>query len=112
AESSSATQHSVTIDGQLIKYTARAGTLLLKNDSGAVTGSMFYVAYTKDGADLRRRPVTFAFNGGPGSSSVWLHMGSFAPVRGITSEAEPTPPPPYTVAENPQSLIDRTDLVF
>jgi carboxypeptidase C (cathepsin A) len=112
AESASVTQHSVTIDGQLIKYTARAGTLQLKNDSGAVTGSMFYVAYTKDGSDLRRRPVTFAFNGGPGSSSVWLHMGSFAPVRVITSEAEPTPPPPYTVAENPQSLIDRTDLVF
>jgi carboxypeptidase C (cathepsin A) len=112
AESSSATPHSITIDGQLIKYTARAGTLQLKNDSGAVIGSMFYVAYTKDGADARRRPVTFAFNGGPGSSSIWLHMGSFAPVRVATSEAKPTPPPPYVVSENPYSLIDKTDLVF
>ena len=112
AESSSVTQHTVTIDGQVIHYTARAGNFLVRNDSGAVTGSMFYVGYTKDGADSRRRPVTFVFNGGPGSSSVWLHMGSFAPVRVATSEPQFTPPAPYTVAENPYSLIDRTDLVF
>lgn len=112
AESSSVTPHSVTIDGQIVRYTARAGNLLLKNDSGAVTGSMFYVAYTKDGTDVRRRPVTFVFNGGPGSSSIWLHMGSFAPVRVVTSDAQPTPPPPYTVSENAQSLLDRTDLVY
>ncbi len=112
AESSSVTAHSVTIDGQAIKYSARAGNLLLKNDSSAVIGSMFYVAYTREGADLRRRPITFLFNGGPGSSSVWLHLGSFAPIRVETSDAEPTPPAPYTVADNPFSLLDRTDLVF
>lgn len=112
AESSTVTPHSVTIDGQVIKYSARAGNLLLKNDSSDVIGSMFYVAYTKDGADLKRRPVTFVFNGGPGSSSVWLHLGSFGPVRVVTSDAEPTPPAPYTVADNPSSLLDRTDLVF
>lgn len=111
-DSSSVTQHTVTVDGQSIKYTARAGTLAIRNDSSAVIGNMFYVAYTRDGADPKRRPVTFVFNGGPGSSSVWLHMGSFAPVRVVTSEAQPTPPAPYTLAENPQSLIDRTDLVF
>ena len=112
AESASVTSHAVTIDGQLVKYTARAGNVLLKNDSGAVIGSMFYVAYSKDGADARRRPLTFVFNGGPGSSSIWLHMGSFAPVRVVTNDAQSTPPPPYTVAENPHSLLDRTDLVF
>ena len=112
AESASVTQHTVTIDGQVIHYAARAGTLLVRNDSGAVIGSMFYVAYTKEGADTRRRPVTFLFNGGPGSSSVWLHMGSFAPVRVATNEPQFTPPAPYAVAENPYSLIDRTDLVF
>jgi carboxypeptidase C (cathepsin A) len=112
AESSSVTSHTVTIDGQTIKYSARAGNLLVKNDSNAVIGSMFYVAYTKDGADLQHRPVTFLFNGGPGSSSVWLHLGSFAPVRVATTAAEPTPPAPYTLAENPFSLLDRTDLVF
>ena len=112
AESSVVTPHSVTIDGQPIRYSARAGTLLVRNDSAAAIGSVFYVAYTRDGADQRRRPVTFVFNGGPGSSSVWLHMGSFAPVRVATNEPSSTPPPPYTVSENPYSLIDRTDLVF
>ena len=112
AESSVVTPHTVTIDGQPIRYSARAGTLLVRNDSAAVIGSFFYVAYTKDGADLRRRPITFVFNGGPGSSSVWLHMGSLAPVRVETNAPSFTPPPPYTVSDNPHSLIDRTDLVF
>ncbi len=112
AESSVVTPHSVTIDGQSIKYSARAGTLLVRNDSAAAIGSVFYVAYTRDGADLKQRPVTFVFNGGPGSSSVWLHMGSFAPVRVETREPAFTPPAPYALGDNPYSLIDRTDLVF
>lgn len=112
AESSVVTPHAVTIDGQVIRYSARAGTLLVRNDSAAAIGSFFYVAYTRDGADLRKRPVTFVFNGGPGSSSVWLHVGSFAPVKVETTAPSFTPPPPYTVSDNPHSLIDRTDLVF
>jgi carboxypeptidase C (cathepsin A) len=112
AESSVVTSHAVTIDGQVIKYSARPGTLLIKNDSNQATGSMFYVAYTKDGADPRTRPVTFIFNGGPGSATIWLHMGSFAPVRVATNEPQFTPPAPYTLAENASSLIDKTDLVF
>ena len=112
AESSVVTPHTVTIDGQLIRYSARAGNLLVRNDSAQVIGSFFYVAYTRDGTEPRRRPVTFVFNGGPGSSSVWLHMGSFAPVRVETNAPSFTPPPPYTVSDNPHSLIDRTDLVF
>ena len=112
AESSIVTPHQITIDGQLVKYSARAGTINLKNDSGVVTASMFYVAYTKDGADARTRPVTFLFNGGPGSATIWLHMGSIGPVRVTTNEPSFTPPAPYTYGENPSSLLDKTDLVF
>ena len=112
AESASVTRHAVTIDGKSIKYAARAGNLLVRNDSNAVTGSFFYVAYTKEGTDLRTRPVTFVFNGGPGSSTIWLHLGSFSPVRIATSEPGFTPPAPYTLSDNPSSLLDRTDLVF
>jgi carboxypeptidase C (cathepsin A) len=112
AESSSVTTHTVTIDGKPIKYTARAGNLLVRNDSDDVIGSFFYVAYTRDGMDPNRRPVTFVFNGGPGSSTVWLHLGSFSPVRVVTNEPMSTPPAPYTLSDNPSSLIDRTDLVY
>ena len=73
---------------------------------------MFSVAYTLDGADPKQRPVTFLFNGGPGSSSLWLHMGSFGPMRVETPDALPAPPPPYRLVENSESLLDRTDLVF
>jgi len=112
AESASVTHHTVTIDGTPIAYSATAGTLLVRNDSGDPTGSFFYVAYTKDGTEPRTRPVTFLYNGGPGSSTIWLHMGSFAPVRVVTTDAGSTPPAPYDLKANPYSLIDKTDLVF
>ena len=74
---------------------------------------MFYVAYTKDGvADMKARPVTFLYNGGPGSSSIWLHMGSVGPMRVVTSDARPIPPAPFGLVENQNSLLDRSDLVF
>ena len=112
AESASVTQHVITLDGRVIHYTATAGNLLVRNDSGQAIGSFFYVAYTEDGADPLKRPVTFLYNGGPGSSSIWLHMGSFSPVRVHTNDASPTPPAPYRVEDNPYSLIDKSDLVF
>ncbi|MDE2235236.1 MAG: peptidase S10 [Gammaproteobacteria bacterium] len=112
-ETSSVTRHSVKIGASTIQYTATAGNLLVDNGEGKPIGSFFYVAYTKDGvSDLSRRPVTFLFNGGPGSSSIWLHMGSFGPVRVVTSNAQPTPPPPYDIVPNQYSLLDKTDLVF
>ncbi|MGH8415267.1 MAG: S10 family peptidase, partial [Gammaproteobacteria bacterium] len=111
-ETSSVTEHSLTISGQTLKYTATAGTLLVDNDAGKPIGSFFYVAYTRDGADLNRRPLTFLFNGGPGSSSIWLHMGSFGPVRVVTSDAKVTPPPPYDLVQNQYTLLDKSDLVF
>ncbi|WP_414900184.1 S10 family peptidase [Sphingomonas flavalba] len=104
---------SVTIDGKRIGYTVTPGTLTIRNDAGEAVASMFYVAYVADRpAGAPPRPVTFTFNGGPGSSSMWLHMGSFGPVRVDTPNDTAHAPPPYPIVENHQSILDRTDLVF
>jgi carboxypeptidase C (cathepsin A) len=109
----SVTQHSVVIGGKTIQYTATAGTLILRDDKDQPTAAMEYVAYTeRDVRDLGRRPVTFAWNGGPGSASLWLHMGALGPRRIVTSDAAPTPPPPYQVVDNAWSILDKTDLVM
>lgn len=118
-EKTAVSRGSVEVGGRRIAYTATAGTLLIEGDKeDKPNASVFYVAYTTDqsraerGRGERERPVTFFYNGGPGSSSVWLHMGSFAPVRVESASAEATPPPPYRLAPNPYSLVDRSDLVF
>lgn len=111
-ETESVTHGSVTVDGKAIKYTATTGTILLYNEKNEPTGSMFYVAYTQDGANAKTRPLTFVYNGGPGSASVWLEMGSFGPVRVQVSDAQATPPPPYDIVPNQYSLLDKSDLVF
>ena len=111
-EDSSVTHHSVSVDGTSIKYTATAGTLLIRDDKDEPTASMFYVAYTRDGADAEHRPVTFLYNGGPGSASIWLHMGSVGPKRVVTADAQPTADAPYQLVDNEYSLLDKTDLVF
>ncbi|MGH8414546.1 MAG: S10 family peptidase [Gammaproteobacteria bacterium] len=108
----STTQGSVTVEGQTIRYKAVAGTLILKNKDGKPTGSMFYVAYFKDGAKPASRPVTFFYNGGPGSSTVWLHMGAFGPRRVVTEDHIHTPAAPYQLVNNDYSLLDATDEVF
>src|SRR6185312_217190 len=113
-EKSSKTQHSITVNGQQFHYTAIAGTLVMKKDdgNGKPAASMFYVAYTLDGADSAKRPITFAFNGGPGSSSVWLHLGALGPRRvALTPEGTPVPPP-YHLVDNQQTALAFTDLVF
>jgi carboxypeptidase C (cathepsin A) len=102
----------LTLGGKPIAYTATAATIDLKDAKNETAARMFYVAYTADGADPKQRPVTFLFNGGPGSASLWLHMGSFGPMRVETPDAQPAPPPPYRLIENSESLLDRTDLVF
>ncbi|RJS93277.1 S10 family peptidase [Salinisphaera sp. Q1T1-3] len=105
----------ITIDGQTIDYTSRTGTLTLhgSGDQEAVpTARLFYVAYFKKGADPGKRPITFIYNGGPGSASMWLHMGAFGPKRVITRDDAHTPAAPYTLADNPDSLLDASDLVF
>jgi carboxypeptidase C (cathepsin A) len=112
-EESSVTDHSIKIGGQTIPYKATAATILLKNEKDEPTALVYFTAYTRsDLKDLSQRPVAFVYNGGPGSSSVWLHMGSFSPRRVITVNADATPPAPYKLSENPHCLLDRTDLVF
>jgi carboxypeptidase C (cathepsin A) len=111
-EESSVTHHRVKIEGRDIAYTATAGNLLIRKEDDPVA-SVFYVAYTRDGAtNLEKRPVTFFYNGGPGSSTIWLHMGSFGPRIVETANAQPTGPAPYHVVNNGDSLVDRSDLVF
>jgi carboxypeptidase C (cathepsin A) len=106
------THHRLTLGGKPVAYTASAATIDLKDAKGETNGRMFFVAYTADGANPSQRPVTFAFNGGPGSASLWLHMGSFGPMRVETPDAQSAAPAPYRLIENAQSLLDRTDLVF
>jgi len=103
----------VTVDGRRYAYVASAGTLTIRDTEGKPQGSIFYTAYTLDGTKPgTKRPVTFFYNGGPGSPSFWLRMGSFAPVRVRTTNPEFVRPAPYDVDPNPQSLIDKTDMVF
>ena len=112
-EKTSRTQHTARIGGQEVRYTATAGTLNLKKEDGAVTATMFYIAYTRDDvADMARRPLTFSFNGGPGSSSVWLHLGALGPKRVLLKPDGYPTPPPYTLVDNEYSILDATDLVF
>src|SRR6516164_7646838 len=112
-EKSVPTKHSLKVDGKEIKYTATAGTILLKLEDGTPKASIFYVAYTRDDAsDLSQRPITFSFNGGPGSSSVWLHLGLLGPRRVQMGDAGSLLPPPYKLVDNETSLLDVTDLVF
>jgi carboxypeptidase C (cathepsin A) len=108
----SVTEHTITIGGVVLKYKATAGTLLIRNDKDEPIAAMEYVAYTKDGVEPSKRPLTFAYNGGPGSSSLWLHMGALGPRRIVTVDAGPTPPPPYQVVDNQESVLDVTDLVM
>jgi carboxypeptidase C (cathepsin A) len=126
---------SVTIGGRKIAYRAVAGTLIVHakdwddtepleaaadlkpdkdkdDDKPKAEASMFYTAYFKDDAPSANRPVTFLFNGGPGSSTIWLHMGAFGPIRVQTADARHTPAAPYSVVNNDQSLLDASDLVF
>ncbi|HKQ96689.1 MAG TPA: peptidase S10 [Candidatus Polarisedimenticolia bacterium] len=112
-EESSVTDHSMTIGGQSIPYKATASTTLLKNDKDEPTALLYSTAYVRsDVKDRSQRPVAFLYNGGPGSSSIWLHMGSFAPKRVVTANAASTPPAPYRLVDNAWSLLDRADLVF
>jgi carboxypeptidase C (cathepsin A) len=121
-----ATKGSVTIGGNVVNYDAFAGTLIVhpegwddvpqnaeKDDKNKpAEASMFYVAYMKSDPKGASRPVTFLYNGGPGSSTVWLHMGAFGPKRVVTADDSHTPAAPYSVVNNDYSLLDVSDLVF
>lgn len=106
------THHQITVDGKLLKYTATVGKLPIKRDDGKTEALMFYVAYTLDGQDPAKRPLTFAFNGGPGSASIWLHMGALGPRRVVLQPDGFMPPAPYRIEDNPYTLLDKSDLVL
>jgi len=111
-EKSSVTHHSARIGGQVINYTATAATYNIKADDGTVKATMFYVAYVKEGvADLVKRPVSFVYNGGPGSASLFTHMG-MGPKRVVLTPDGHGMPAPYSVVDNEDSFLDATDLVF
>ncbi len=105
-------QASATIAGEVMEYQVETGTLTQATDTGEEKAKMFFVAYTKPGADESRRPITFAFNGGPGSSSVWLHLGMLGPKRIEFPNDASFMRPPYHLDANPHSLLDVSDLVF
>jgi carboxypeptidase C (cathepsin A) len=112
-EESSVSEHSIKIGGQTIPYKATASTTLLKNEKGEPTGLMYSAAYTRsDVKDVNTRPIAFLYNGGPGSATMWLHMGAFGPRRVYTVDGTFTPPAPYKLVDNTESLLDKTDLVF
>ena len=115
------TTHSIVLDGRSIEYTVTAGTIVLKEEvkedersaGEKAKATIFFIAYTRDDvANKSQRPITFSFNGGPGSSSVWLHLGLLGPRRVYLDEDGYAPPPPYRLVDNEFSLLDKTDLVF
>jgi len=111
-EKTSTTHHVARVGGQQINYTATAATYIVKSDDGTPRASMFYVAYTKDGtSDISRRPLSFVYNGGPGSASFFTHMGMGPKRVALTPDGHGTPAP-YAIVDNDDSFLDATDLVF
>src|SRR5438552_2809614 len=106
------THHELRIGGRMLRYTATAGRMPIKDEAGKLNADMFYVAYTADGVAANQRPVTFAFNGGPGSASLWLHMGSLGPRRVAMQPEGWMPAAPYRLIDNAETIIDKTDLVM
>jgi carboxypeptidase C (cathepsin A) len=110
----SITHHQMTVDGKSISYTATAGYMPMKDKDDKLIAKIFYVAYAGDNTGSKsKRPVTFVFNGGPGSAAIWLHMGAFSPVRvKFADDKGDAPAPPYQYEENPYTWLGFTDLVF
>jgi len=107
------TRHEIRVDGRALRYTATAGYMPIASESGELQAKMFFIAYTLDGvSDVARRPLTFAFNGGPGSSSVWLHLGAIGPKRVLMTDEGEALPPPYRLVDNEGTWLPFTDVVF
>ena len=107
------TRHEIRAGGKVLKYTATAGLMPIKNQAGETEAHIFFIAYTLDNAgSAAERPLLFSFNGGPGSSSVWLHLGALGPKRVKMMDDGDMPPPPYQIVENEHSWLDLADLVF
>ncbi|EQB30485.1 S10 family peptidase [Sphingobium ummariense] len=108
----SVTKHKGMFGGQAVSYTATTGETYLKDKDGKPLAAIFATSYVKDGGDPKTRPITFLYNGGPGSGSLWLHMGAFGPKRVVLPDAKDDGAPPYPIVDNPESLLDVTDIVF
>ena len=107
------TQHQLAIGGKALKYSVAAGLMPLKNDAGETEANIFFMAYVADRpGGPEQRPLTFSFNGGPGSSSVWLHLGCVGPKRVKMREDGGMPSPPYELVDNESTWLDQTDVVF
>ncbi len=108
------TTNTMTINGVEVKYKATAGTLVIKDEEGKPHVTFFFIAYTRLNGETNApaHPVTFSFNGGPGSSSVWLHLGALGPRRVHLNDDGSLPPPPFHLDNNEYSLLDASDLVF
>src|SRR5205809_1055863 len=106
------THHQIAVNGKSLKYTATTGRLPIKRGDGKIEAEMFFVAYSLDGQDLSKRPLTFAFNGGPGSATIWLHMGALGPKHVALTADGVLPAAPYRVEDNPYTLLDNSDLVM
>lgn len=112
-ETTSVTKHTIEVGGQRIAYTATAGTILLRDDKNKPDASVFYVAYTRDDAtDRSRRPIFYSFNGGPGTASVWMHMGFTGPRKVVYDDEGMMPAPPFRLAPNEHAILDIADIVF
>lgn len=112
-ETSSVTRHTVTVGGQPLRYTATAGTMLLRDDKDKPQASMFYIAYTRDDVtDRARRPIFYSFNGGPGTASVWMHMGMTGPRRVVYEDEGFMLSPPFRLADNEHTILDAADIVY
>src|SRR5215469_4695910 len=106
------THHTITVHGKTLNYTATAAEMPIKNSSGQTEAHIFYMAYTLDGAEPGKRPLTFCFNGGPGSASLWVHMGGMGPRSPKLMPNGGMPPPPYRLIDNQDTWLGDTDLVF
>jgi carboxypeptidase C (cathepsin A) len=106
------THHEISVGGKVLKYTATVGRLPIKDAEDKIEAEMFFEAYTLDGADPATRPVTFAYNGGPGSATVWLHMGALGPRKVVLEPEGWLPQSPYRLEDNPNTPLDKTDLVL
>ena len=106
------THHTISIGGKVLRYTATAGRLPIKDAEDKIEAEMFFVAYTLDGTEPATRPLTFAYNGGPGSASVWLHMGALGPRKVVLEQEGWLPQSPYRRDDNPNTPLDKTDLVL
>jgi carboxypeptidase C (cathepsin A) len=106
------THHKIEVGGKTLEYTTTVAQMPINDASGETEAHICYFAYTLDNSDPKKRPLTFAFNGGPGSASIWVHMGAMGPRKSVLLDNGDMPPPPFQVADNPNTWLEETDLVF